>query len=64
MRVKRQFHGHPNAAAFVRSTKVQIFRCDRNISDRHGGIVLGSCPHLNNSGIEALIFRCARGRGG
>jgi hypothetical protein len=59
MRVKRQFHSHPNAAAFDRSTKVQIFPCDRNISDRHGGIVLKSCPHLNNSGIEVLIFALA-----
>ncbi len=47
MRVKGCFHGHPNAA-FVRSTKVQAFRCDRNICDRRGGIVLGACPHLNH----------------
>jgi hypothetical protein len=39
----------PNAAAFVPSTKVQIFPCDRHFFYRDGGIVLGSCPHLNNS---------------
>jgi hypothetical protein len=55
----RRSHGHPNAAAFVRSTKVQIFRCDHHIADRHGGIVLGFGSHLNNSGIEALIFALA-----
>jgi hypothetical protein len=47
---------HGDAAAFVRSTKVQIFRCDHHIADRHDGIVLGFGSHLNNSGIEALIF--------
>jgi hypothetical protein len=62
MRVKiilRQSNSHPNAAAFVRSTKVWIFRCDRHIFDRDGGIVLVFGPHLNNSGVEALIFALA-----
>ena len=57
--ILRQSHGHQNAAAFVRSTKVQIFRRDRHIFDRDGRIVLGFGPHLNNSGIEALIFGLA-----
>ena len=57
--ILRQSYSHPNAAAFVRSTKVQIFRCDRHIFHRDGGIVLGFGPHLNNSGIEALIFALA-----
>jgi hypothetical protein len=49
----------PNAAKFFPSTKVQIFQCDRHFFDRDGGIVLGSCPHLNNSRIEDLMFALA-----
>jgi hypothetical protein len=37
---------HSNAAAFVSSTKVRIFRSDRRNSDRHGGTVLGFNAHL------------------
>ena len=37
---------HSNAAAFVSSTKVRIFRSDRRNSDRHGGAVLGFNAHL------------------
>jgi hypothetical protein len=37
---------HSNAAAFVSSTKVRIFRSDRRNSDRHGGTVLGLNAHL------------------
>src|ERR1041385_8535558 len=31
------------------TTKVQLFRCDRRNSDRHGGIVLGFNAHLKFS---------------
>jgi hypothetical protein len=37
---------HSNAAAFLSSTKVRIYRCDRRNSDRHGGTVLGFNAHL------------------
>jgi hypothetical protein len=40
---------HSNAAAFLGSKKVRIFRCDRRNSDRHGGIVLGFNAHLESS---------------
>jgi hypothetical protein len=60
--ILRQSYGYPNEAAFVRSTKVQIFRCDRHISHRHGGIVLGFYPHLKQFGDGGSDFR-AGGRG-
>jgi hypothetical protein len=37
---------HSNAAAFLSSTKVRIFRSDRRNSDRHCGPVLGFNAHL------------------
>jgi len=64
--ISTQSYGHPNAAAFVRSTKVQIFRCDRHISDRNSGIGLGSCPHLKQFSLKStrsheIVKRRARG---
>jgi len=49
----KNFPGHSNAAAsnaaaFVRSTKVQIFRRYGHDADRDGGVVLGFGSHLNN----------------
>ena len=40
--------GDSNAANFVRSTKVRIFRYDSRNPDRYDGIVLGFSPHLDN----------------
>jgi hypothetical protein len=44
-----------SVAAFGSSTKVRIFPCDRHNSDRHGGIVLGFNPHLDNSACGRLV---------
>jgi hypothetical protein len=41
--------GDSNAANFVRSTKVRIFRYDSRNPDRYDGIMLGFRPHLDNS---------------
>jgi hypothetical protein len=49
---------HSNAAAFVSSKKVRIFRSDRRNSDRHGGTVLG----FNASKIQ-LVEQSKRCRG-
>jgi hypothetical protein len=43
-------------AAFVGSAKVQICRCDRRNSDRHGGVVLGFNAHLESSVCGRLIL--------
>jgi hypothetical protein len=43
---------HSNAAAFVSSKKVRIFRSDRRNSDRHGGTVLGFNAHLKIQLVE------------
>jgi hypothetical protein len=46
-----------NAAASAHSTKIQICRRDRHSDDRHAGIVLGFCSHLNAS-FRQRLRRC------